>query len=91
MLESHRRDVSVVFCDMRGFTAFAEAAEPEEVMAVLHEYHAALGDLINKFEGTLERFVGDGVLVLFNDPIACPIPLCAPYAWPWKCRRRSES
>ena len=74
MLESHRREVSVVFCDMRGFTAFAESAEPEQVMAVLHEYHAALGELIHKFEGTLERFVGDGVLVLFNDPIPCPDP-----------------
>jgi adenylate cyclase len=59
---------------MRGFTAFAEAAEPEEVMTVLHEYHAALGELIHKFEGTLERFVGDGALVLFNDPIPCSEP-----------------
>jgi len=74
MLQSHRREVSVVFCDMRGFTAFAESAEPEEVMSVLHEYHEALGVLIHKFEGTLERFVGDGALVLFNDPIPCPDP-----------------
>lgn len=74
MLESHRREVSVVFCDMRGFTAFAESTEPEQVMTVLHEYHAALGELIHKFEGTLERFVGDGVLILFNDPIPCPNP-----------------
>jgi class 3 adenylate cyclase len=73
-LESHRREVTVVFCDLRGFTAFAEIAEPEEVMAVLREYHAALGALIHEFEGTLERFVGDGVLVLFNDPIPCPDP-----------------
>jgi class 3 adenylate cyclase len=73
-LESHRREVTVVFCDLRGFTAFSEAAEPEEVMAVLREYHAALGALIHEFEGTLERFVGDGVLVLFNDPIPCPDP-----------------
>jgi adenylate cyclase len=73
-LESHRREVTVVFCDLRGFTAFAETAEPEEVMAVLREYHAALGALIHEFEGTLERFVGDGVLVLFNDPIPCPDP-----------------
>jgi adenylate cyclase len=73
-LESHRREVTVVFCDLRGFTAFAEIAEPEEVMAVLQEYHAALGALIHMFEGTLERFVGDGVLVLFNDPIPCPDP-----------------
>ena len=73
-LESHRREVTVVFCDLRGFTAFAEIAEPEEVMNVLREYHAALGALIHEFEGTLERFVGDGVLVLFNDPIPCPDP-----------------
>jgi adenylate cyclase len=74
MLESHRREVAVVFCDLRGFTTFAEAASPERVMAILHQYHAALGELIHKFEGTLERFVGDGVLVLFNDPIPCPDP-----------------
>jgi class 3 adenylate cyclase/CheY-like chemotaxis protein len=73
-LESHRREVTVVFCDLRGFTAFAEVAEPEEVMAVLKEYHSALGALIHEFEGTLERFVGDGVLVLFNDPIPCQDP-----------------
>jgi class 3 adenylate cyclase len=71
-LESHRCEVSVVFCDMRGFTAFAESAEPEEVMAVLCEYHAALGDIIFRFEGTLERFVGDGLLVVFNDPLPVP-------------------
>jgi adenylate cyclase len=74
LLESHRRDVAVVFCDLRGFTAFAEAAEPEEVMEVLREYHAALGDIIHRFEGTLERFLGDGLMVLFNDPVPCPDP-----------------
>jgi adenylate cyclase len=74
LLESHRRDVAVVFCDLRGFTAFAEAAEPEEVMEVLREYHAALGEIIHRFEGTLERFLGDGLMVLFNDPIPCPEP-----------------
>jgi adenylate cyclase len=68
-LKSHRRDVTVVFADLRGFTAFAEGAEPEEVMAVLRAYHAALGELITIHEGTLERFVGDGVLVVFNDPL----------------------
>jgi adenylate cyclase len=73
-LESHRREITVVFCDLRGFTAFAETAEPEEVMGVLKEYHSALGTLIHEFEGTLERFVGDGVLVLFNDPIPCQEP-----------------
>jgi class 3 adenylate cyclase len=59
---------------LRGFTAFAETTEPEEVMTVLRQYHAALGALIHEFEGTLERFVGDGVLVLFNDPMPCPDP-----------------
>jgi adenylate cyclase len=74
MLESHRRDVSVVFCDLRGFTAFAETAEPEEVMGVLREYHAKLGALVHVFEGTLERFTGDGLMVFFNDPLPCPNP-----------------
>jgi adenylate cyclase len=70
-LHSHRREIVVVFCDLRRFTAFAETAEPEEVMGVLSEYHAALGDLIFRFEGTLERFAGDGLMVFFNDPIRC--------------------
>jgi adenylate cyclase len=74
LLESHRRDISVVFCDLRGFTAFAETAEPEEVMTVLREYHAALGALVRTFEGTLERFTGDGLMVLFNDPLPCSDP-----------------
>jgi class 3 adenylate cyclase/AmiR/NasT family two-component response regulator len=70
-LHSHRRDVTVVFCDLRGFTAFSETSEPEEVMTVLREYHAALGELILRYEGTLERFSGDGLMVIFNDPIPC--------------------
>ncbi len=70
-LESHRREIVVVFCDLRGFTQFAEASEPEEVMGVLKEFHAALGDLIFRFEGTLERFAGDGLMVFFNDPVRC--------------------
>jgi class 3 adenylate cyclase/HAMP domain-containing protein len=74
MLESHRRDVAIVFCDLRGFTALAETAEPEEVMEVLGQYHAALGEIIHRFEGTLERFLGDGLMVLFNDPIPCADP-----------------
>ena len=73
-LGSHRREIVVVFCDLRGFTAFAEASEPEEVMGVLAEYHAALGELIDRFEGTLERFTGDGLMVFFNDPIPCDDP-----------------
>jgi adenylate cyclase len=71
LLESHRREITVVFCDLRGFTAFSEAAEPEEVMGVLREYHTALGTLIFRFEGTLERFAGDGLMVFFNDPLPC--------------------
>ena len=70
-LASHRREIVVVFCDLRGFTSFAEASEPEEVMGVLEEYHEALGDLIFRFEGTLERFTGDGLMVFFNDPVRC--------------------
>ncbi|MGZ4596717.1 MAG: response regulator, partial [Actinomycetes bacterium] len=71
MLESHRRDIVVLFCDLRGFTQFAETNEPEEVMGVLTEYFEALGDLIFRFEGTLERFTGDGLMVFFNDPLPC--------------------
>jgi class 3 adenylate cyclase len=71
-LQSHRRDITVVFCDLRGFTSFAETVEPEDVMRVLNEYHAALGDLVHRFEGTLERFTGDGLMVIFNDPLPCP-------------------
>jgi class 3 adenylate cyclase len=74
LLESHRREVVVVFCDLRGFTAFTETSEPEEVMDVLRQYHEALGALIFRYEGTLERFVGDGVVVLFNDPLPCADP-----------------
>ncbi len=70
-LASHRREIVVVFCDLRNFTPFAESSEPEEVMAVLNEYHHALGDLIFRFEGTLERFTGDGLMVFFNDPVPC--------------------
>jgi class 3 adenylate cyclase/HAMP domain-containing protein len=69
LLDSHRREVTVVFCDLRGFTAFTESTEPEEAMAVLREYHAALGELIFRYEGTLDRFAGDGVMILFNAPI----------------------
>jgi adenylate cyclase len=70
-LDSHRRDITVVFCDLRAFTAFAETSEPEEVMGVLDDYYQALGDLVTRFEGTLERFTGDGLMVFFNDPLPC--------------------
>jgi class 3 adenylate cyclase/CheY-like chemotaxis protein len=74
LLDSHRRQIAVVFCDLRGFTPFSEVAEPEEVMDVLAEYHSALGDLISHYEGTVEHFAGDGLMVVFNDPFACSDP-----------------
>jgi adenylate cyclase len=77
-LKSHRCEITVVFLDLRGFTAFTETADPEEVMAVLADYHAAMGRRILEFEGTLERFTGDGIMVFFNDPT--PIPDPAPRA-----------
>jgi len=73
-LKSHRREVTVVFLDLRGFTAFTETADPEEVMGVLREYHAAMGELIMKHEGTLERFAGDGIMIFFNDPVVMDNP-----------------
>lgn len=73
-LKTHRTEVTVVFLDLRGFTAFAEASEPEEVMGVLREYHAEMGKLILEHEGTLERFTGDGMMIFFNDPVPVPNP-----------------
>ena len=73
-LKSHRREITVVFLDLRGFTAFTETADPEEVMGVLSEYHAAMGRLILEHEGTLERFSGDGIMVFFNDPVQITDP-----------------
>ncbi len=67
--EGHRRDITVVFADLRGFTGFAETAEPEEVWGVLGQYHQSIGDLVMRFDGTLERFTGDGIMVFFNDPV----------------------
>lgn len=73
-LKSHRREIVVVFLDLRGFTAFAETSEPEEIMGVLREYHAEMGEIILAYEGTLERFAGDGMMVFFNDPVPVPDP-----------------
>jgi adenylate cyclase len=87
-LESHRRDVTVVFCDLRGFTAFTETAEPEEVMGVLRDYHECLGELIHEFEGTVERFAGDGIMIMFNDPIPIPEPSHRAVAMAMKVRER---
>jgi class 3 adenylate cyclase len=73
-LESHRREITALFCDLRGFTGFSESADPEDVMALLREYHAAIGDSIIKYSGTLERYAGDGVMVVFNDPVPVDNP-----------------
>jgi adenylate cyclase len=72
VLQSHRREVTVMFCDIRGFTGFTEIVEPEEVMTVLREYHEVAGNLIFRYEGTLEHFAGDGILIVFNDPVPYP-------------------
>ena len=73
-LESHRREITALFCDLRGFTGFSEASAPEDVMALLRDYHAAIGELIIKYSGTLERYAGDGVMVVFNDPVPVDNP-----------------
>src|SRR5499427_827635 len=74
ILESHRREIVVVFCDLRGYTAFTKTAEPEEVLDFLREYHGVLGPLVSQFEGTLDQFSGDGIMVFFNDPVPIPDP-----------------
>jgi adenylate cyclase len=71
LFKTHRREITIVFTDLRGFTAFSDSAEPEEVMDLLRYYHTEMGKLIFKFEGTLERFMGDGIVIIFNDPILC--------------------
>jgi adenylate cyclase len=73
-LESHRREITALFCDLRGFTGFSESSDPEDVMALLRDYHAAIGEIIIKYSGTLERFAGDGVMVIFNDPVPVDNP-----------------
>jgi class 3 adenylate cyclase/regulator of replication initiation timing/DNA-binding FrmR family transcriptional regulator len=73
-LESHRREITALFCDLRGFTGFSESADPEDVMALLRAYHAAIGEIVIKYGGTLERYAGDGVMVVFNDPVPVENP-----------------
>ena len=73
-LESHRREITALFCDLRGFTGFSESSDPEDVMALLRDYHAAIGEIIIKYNGTLERYAGDGVMVIFNDPVPVENP-----------------
>ena len=71
LFKTHRREITIVFLDLRGFTAFSDNAEPEEVMDFLRHYHGEMGKLVFSFDGTLERFMGDGIVVIFNDPIPC--------------------
>jgi class 3 adenylate cyclase len=73
-LESHRREITALFCDLRGFTGFSESSDPEDVMTLLRDYHAAIGQIIIKYGGTLERYAGDGVMVIFNDPVPVENP-----------------
>jgi len=74
LTESHRQEITVVFCDLRNFTAFSTVAEPEEAMKVLQEYYKVLGSLLHRFEATIEHFAGDGLMAFFNDPLPCPDP-----------------
>ena len=88
LMASHRREITVVFCDLRGFTAFSEVAEPEEVMGVLREYHDAMGPLIFQFEATLEHFAGDGMMAIFNDPVPCKDPAHRAVRMGWAMQER---
>ena len=90
-LQSHRREITVVFLDLRGFTAFTETADPEEVMGVLREYHAAMGALILAHQGTLERFTGDGIMVFFNDPVAVDDPAARAARMALQMQQRTEA
>jgi len=81
------RPIVVAFCDLRGYTAHTETAEPEEALDFLREYHGALGPLVSQFEGTLDQFSGDGIMVFFNDPVPIPTRLGALSRWRWQCVR----
>jgi DNA-binding response OmpR family regulator len=87
-LKSHRREITVVFLDLRGFTAFTETSDPEEVMGVLREYHAEMGRLIMAHQGTLERFAGDGIMIFFNDPVALENPAASAVRMALEMRQR---
>jgi class 3 adenylate cyclase len=90
-LKTHRREIVVVFLDLRGFTTFSESADPEEVMGVLAEYHAAMGELIIKYAGTLERFAGDGIMIFFNDPVPIPNPAAQAVSMTLEMQQRFET
>jgi len=90
-LKTHRREIVVVFLDLRGFTTFSESADPEEVMSVLAEYHAAMGELIIKYAGTLERFTGDGIMIFFNDPVPNPNPAAQAVSMAFEMQQRFKT
>jgi GAF domain-containing protein len=90
-LESHRREITAVFCDLRGFTGFSESSDPEDVMALLRDYHAAIGEIIIKYSGTLERYAGDGVMVVFNDPVPVEKPALKAVLMALEMRKRYRS
>src|SRR5262249_51977659 len=91
ILESHRQEIVVVFCDLRGYTAFTETAEPEEVLKFLREYHGALGPLVSQFEGTLDQFSGDGIMVFFTIRCRAPTRRSVRSRWRLRCARRQVS
>ena len=90
-LESHRREITALFCDLRGFTGFSESADPEDVMALLRDYHAAIGEIVIKYNGTLERYAGDGVMVVFNDPVPVENPALQAVLMALEMRERYRS
>jgi GAF domain-containing protein len=87
-LESHRREITALFCDLRGFTGFSESSDPEDVMSLLRDYHAAIGEIIIKYSGTLERYAGEGVMVVFNDPVPVQNPALQAVQMALDCVRR---
>jgi len=89
-LRPHRQEVTVVFVDLRGFTAFAEMAEPEEVMSILQEFHQAMGEIIMAYDGTLERYMGDGMMIVFNDPVPVPNPVAQAIRMALAMRKREQ-
>ena len=89
-LESHRREITALFCDLRGFTGFSESSDPEDVMSLLRDYHTAIGEIIIKYSGTLEHYAGDGVMVFFNDPIPVLIRPCRPCRQHLICAQRLD-
>jgi class 3 adenylate cyclase/HAMP domain-containing protein len=90
LLESHRREIAVVSCALRGFTAFSEAAEPEDVLGVLREFRRLMGELVFRFGGTLERFSDEGLVVFFNDPVPCPDPAARAVRMTLAMRERAD-